>query len=164
LKVIEGFFAPKILKSVKLLYRASENDFDVKKFHEKYDGVADTLTLVETEFNKKIGGYTPLKWNSPASGVFCIPLSDESMTSFLFSLTEGDKFELTDKAHAAFHHSGYGPVFGRGYDLCIHDKANTNNSSRANINCTYKNSKYQCDKQSWLRFCGNFESYKFKVK
>ena len=118
------------------------------------------MTLVETEFNKKIGGYTPLKWNSPASGVF---VSDESMTSFIFSLTEGDKFELTDKAHAAFHHSNYGPVFGRGYDLCIHDKANTNNSSRANINCTYKNSKYQCDKQSWLRFGGG-ESCHFKVK
>ena len=91
------------------------------------------MTLVETEFSKKIGGYTPIKWSSNVGSV-----SDDSMTSFLFSLTEGDKFELTTKDNAVYHHSGYGPTFGGGHDLVICDKSNTNNSY-ANINHTYKN-------------------------
>lgn len=58
-------FFTKSIKQVKLLYRASDNDFDVRKFHKKCDGVANTLTVVWTEFDKKIGGFTPLKWSSP---------------------------------------------------------------------------------------------------
>jgi hypothetical protein len=58
-------FFSKPIKSVKLLYRASEHEFCAKKFHEKCDGVADTLTVIWTEFDKKIGGFTPLKWKSP---------------------------------------------------------------------------------------------------
>ena len=61
------------------------------------------------------------------------------MTSFLFSLTENDKFELTNKAQAVCHNSGSGPSFGGGADLYICDKSNTNNNSYANINTTYKN-------------------------
>ena len=87
------------------------------------------------------------------------------MTSFLFSLTEGDKFELKNKDNAVVHNLHYGPVFGGGRDLLICDKANTNHSSHANINHTYKNSKYQYDnKQSKFKFAGNGESYTFNVK
>ena len=71
----------------------------MKKFHEKCDGVADTLVLVETEFGKKIGGYTPVKWSSKDNWV-----SDKKFKSFLFSLTEGDKFTLTQEDSALHHH------------------------------------------------------------
>ena len=65
------------------------------------------------------------------------------MSSFMFSLTEGDKFELTNKDKAGFNHPLYGPSFGGSHaDLWIRDRTNIN-KSYANINCTYKNSKYQ---------------------
>jgi hypothetical protein len=51
-------FFPKTIKGVKLLYRASDNGFSVERFHEKCDGIANTLTLVWTEFDRKIGGFT----------------------------------------------------------------------------------------------------------
>ena len=35
------------MKDVKLLYRVSENDFKASKFHEKCDGVKNTVTLVK---------------------------------------------------------------------------------------------------------------------
>jgi hypothetical protein len=57
-------FLAKTIKSMKLLYRASDHGLSVKKFHEKCDGVANTLTVALTEFDKKIGGFTPLKWSS----------------------------------------------------------------------------------------------------
>lgn len=65
------------------------------------------------------------------------------MASFIFSLTEGDKFELKEKDNAVYHYSVYGPTFGGGHDLCISDKANTNNSCYGNVNKAYKNSKYR---------------------
>ena len=64
------------------------------------------------------------------------------MKSFLFSLTNGDKFNLINNDKAIFNHSSCGPLFGDGHDLIICDKANTNNSS-GNINSAYKNEKYQ---------------------
>jgi hypothetical protein len=60
---IRKFFT-KAIRQVKLLYRASDDGFCTKKFHEKCDGVGDTLTVAWTEFDRKIGGYTPLKWSS----------------------------------------------------------------------------------------------------
>lgn len=45
IKVLEGFF-PKSVKKFKLLYRASDNGFDIKAFHTACDGVKDTLVLV----------------------------------------------------------------------------------------------------------------------
>lgn len=104
-----------------------------------------------TEFGKKIGGYTPLKWDSKTGW-----LDDQSMKSFVFSLTEGDKFKLISGDYAIGFNSGFGPLFGCGHDLCIGDKANKQVSSHANINLTYKNEKYLFgDKKSWKRFHGN---------
>ena len=59
---------PKPVKELQLLYRGSKNEFSVEKFHQKCDGKEDTITIVETQFGKVIGGYTPLKWESPQSG------------------------------------------------------------------------------------------------
>ena len=86
------------------------------------------------------------------------------MTSFIFSLTSNDNFALTKKDDAVFHNSNYGPLFGGGSDLSIWNKSNVNNSY-ANINHTYKNSKYQKgNKDTWLRFHGDSSSYNFKTK
>jgi hypothetical protein len=49
---------------VKLLYRASENEFSAVKFHEKCDGITNTITIVLTEGEKVIGGFTSLPWKS----------------------------------------------------------------------------------------------------
>jgi hypothetical protein len=59
--IIKGFFKKNIVL-LKLLYRASDNYFSVRKFHEKSNGVPNTILFVKTDFGKKIGGYTPLKW------------------------------------------------------------------------------------------------------
>lgn len=50
-------------KELKLLFRASENGFKAANFHAACDNKSHTFTLVETEFNKVLGGYTPLTWN-----------------------------------------------------------------------------------------------------
>lgn len=91
-------------------------------------------------------------------------MNDETMSSFLFSLTNGDKFTLSnDKDPAVYHNSVHGPVFGKGNDLFISDKANVYSISHANINFSYVNEKYQFnDDETWLKFIGNVSS-RFKI-
>ena len=68
-------------KKLNLVFRASEHDFKAQTFHEKCDNLPHTLTIIKTEFNKRIAGYTPLTWNS-AQGI----AADSSGASFMLSL------------------------------------------------------------------------------
>lgn len=160
--VLRKFFTKKI-KETKLLYRASDNDFGVKKFHQKCDGIADTVTVVWTEFGRKVGGYTPLKWSSPQAGGF---VADNSMESFIFSLSQNDKLIMQEPGSAIYNGQNYGPIFGGGDDLSVRDHANSNDSSYANICHNYHNKKYKLgDKASWERFHGGATgSNQFKIR
>ena len=60
---INDFFENKFEK-VNLLYRASEHEFLVSKFHERCDGHRNTLTIILTEHGRVIGGFTPISWQS----------------------------------------------------------------------------------------------------
>jgi hypothetical protein len=68
-------------KQLELIFRASDNAFKASRFHLYCDNVPHTLTLIRTEFNRTIAGYTPLTWNS--SKGFS---RDESGRSFLLLL------------------------------------------------------------------------------
>ncbi len=143
------------------MYRASDHGFCVKKFHEKCDGEADTLTIVLTEFGMKIGGFTPLKWNSSFGYA-----ADDLKQSFIFSVTHNDKFTLQKPEKATHNYQIYGPRFGSGADLAICDKANSSRNSCTKICESYHNEKYKLgDKESWKRFHGGSTGdYHFKIK
>lgn len=64
---VNKLFDHRRAEGVKLLYRASENDFSVKRFHQNCDNETDTIVFVQTEFNKIIGGFTPVPWRSTAN-------------------------------------------------------------------------------------------------
>ncbi len=128
-------FGDKLPQSAKLLYRASENNFQVDKFHEKCDNIAHTLTLCETFYDKVIGGYTPLVWSKSGQ---C--LKDDSGSSFIFSLSNNHKFVLGKSEDAIGQYSDYGPCFGDGGDdFTINNSANTDKNSYAAINNSYFN-------------------------
>ena len=55
---------------MELLYRASENNFEVTAFHKLCDNKAYTITLLKTSYGKIIGGYTPIEWKSSNEGTF----------------------------------------------------------------------------------------------
>ena len=52
---------------------------------EKCDGHKQTLTLILTEFDKIIGGYTPLPWKTGGGEWY----EDKNGKSFLFNLSSG---------------------------------------------------------------------------
>jgi hypothetical protein len=144
------------------LYRASENSFNVAKFHEKCDNIANTLIICETEFGKKIGGYTPIPWKI-GSGDY---VRDESGESFVFSLSNKDKFiqQDPDKGVKHYNSNSFGPIFGND-DFYICQKSDGNNSGGF-INRSYINNKYKKDdKESSHIFNGNPEGLNtFRVK
>jgi hypothetical protein len=113
-----------------LLYCASKEFFSVKKFHAKCDIKPNTLVLIKTEFGKKIGGFTPVDWYSPEIETIC---KDDSGESFIFSLTEKEKFDLKNNCCATQNFKNWGPVFGA--DLVLEDKANHYSNCYAKLNC-----------------------------
>jgi hypothetical protein len=86
---IRKFFSHKPIKEAKLLFCASEYNFDIGWFHQSCDGFIDTLTVCETEHGKVIGGYTPLPWGSEKEDIL-----DSRKESFIFSLSNNQKFTL----------------------------------------------------------------------
>ena len=108
-----------------MLYRASENDFLISKFHEKCDNIPFTLILCETQHGKVIGGFTSFKWYKPASNQY-VPAEINSPEHFMFSLTNNHKFTITQNPQNCIYlysNDDYGPRFGGG-DFYIYNKAN----------------------------------------
>ena len=114
-------FFPEGFKTANILYRASENDFSVNRFHEKCDEKRNTVTLILTQFNKIIGGFTSLPWKSGGGEWY----KDSSRRTFIFSLSAGERYPLQDEERAIWCSRNYGPSFGLP-DLEIADKANQN--------------------------------------
>ena len=79
---IRSLFGKQNIQGMSLLYRASENNFSAQEFHRRCDNIGGTITLIETEYGKVIGGYTPLAWNSSKKHW----AADKSMNSFIFSV------------------------------------------------------------------------------
>lgn len=82
-----------------LLYRASENKFEVKKFHWLCDGISSTLILSQNVSEVKIAAFSPIPWKSNAGWY----VEGNSGESFIFLVNQNDKFELFDKSKAVYH-------------------------------------------------------------
>lgn len=132
-----------------LLFRASENNFSANEFHKKCDTFGDTITLIETEYGKVIGGYTPLAWNSSKKHW----AADKSMTSFIFSIDLREKFNLNLAQFAIACNPEKGPIFGC-CDICIVDSSNLEKSN-AEFPISYNNFKYARNPESSQAFTGN---------
>jgi hypothetical protein len=78
------------------------------------------LTLCQTVYGKIFGGYTPLVWDKTQSGY----VKDETTKSFVFSLTNNDKFILKDLQRTIYQRVDFGPIFGNN-DFYISDSANS---------------------------------------
>ncbi len=116
-----------------------------------------------TQFNKKIGGFTPLSWK--ISSISQEWKTDVLKESFLFSLTHNDKLSLKDPNRAICNGSSNGPSFGEGADLMIKNRGNEN-MCIAEIGISYQNHNYKAkSKAGYERFTGNpNNSAYFRVK
>jgi hypothetical protein len=124
------------LKKTNLLYRASRDGFTAAAFHSKCDYKAKTITLIKTNNNYVIGGYTSQAWTS--LGLF---KADE--TAYIFSLRRNGVSTLFSygirstpanvtpaySSRALYTLYGLlGPSFGNG-DILVENRSDVNASS-----------------------------------
>jgi hypothetical protein len=120
-------------KHISLLWRGGRDGFDAQNFHDRCDGHAPTLTLIEDTAGNIFGGFTPVAWDS--SGPF---KGDRSLKTFLFTLKNPHnfpprKFTLKAKTNdgVLLCDSLRGPWF-HGPAIGIWNRCNANTE-----NCTY---------------------------
>ena len=106
-----------------MIFRASEYDFRASEFHKHCDNIKNTLVLIRTEFGKTLGGFTCTPWKSQN---FVDWVGDPDGRAFLFSLDMKEKFVPLDCDKLICRNSGWGPVFGTGFDIKILDGCNNN--------------------------------------
>jgi hypothetical protein len=133
----ESYYLVEMTKSSKgiLLYRATRDGFTSQAFHSKCVGKGNTITIIKNNLNYVFGGYASSAWNS--SGGYT-----NEPNAFIFSLRRAgvsfkDKFTVKEATSALYANSGYGPTFGGGHDICIHNQSNTNIGSYSNFGNSY---------------------------
>ncbi len=86
-----------------MLYKASEENFDIAKYFEKCANTKNTVIICLTNKDKIIGAYTPLSHGWDENENKEIPWTeDKENKSFIFSLTVMDKFKLKNPARAIY--------------------------------------------------------------
>jgi hypothetical protein len=120
---------------LKLLFKATRDGFAHFDFKEKCAGKTDTLLIAITNYDKIIGGFTPLPWENTDEHVY---LRDDSERSFMFSLDKKQKLRLISPEHAICLAPDSGPIFGGGSDLEIVDNCNVNYNKFYRVGHSYE--------------------------
>lgn len=127
-------------KTFALIYRASQAGFDASVFHQRCDGITNTLTIVKETNGYVFGGFTSVAWQLNSgyikdSEAFIFTLLNPSNTPLklpIGSLQTGD---------AIYTHPNYGPTFGAGHDLTVYTDSNINTNSCVNVQTYVDKSK-----------------------
>lgn len=154
---IRSLFPKQQIVKCSSLYRASEHQFSASEFHKRCDNIPNTLVLLETEYGRVLGGYTPLVWNSSKKHW----AADKSLSSFIFSVDMREKFNLNLAQFAIACNPEKGPIFGC-CDICIVDASNVEKSN-AEFPISYNNFKYARNAESSQAFTGNAKG-RFTIK
>lgn len=130
-----------------LKYRASRDGFAAKDFHDKCDGISNTLTVIKTTKGYIFGGFTTKTWQSNGGYV-------TDPNAFLFSLINKDskpfKVLCSDGGkHAINCDSCFGPCFGGNdkfiKDIFICSDSNIKQCSLSHLGYSYKHQGYLKD-------------------
>lgn len=93
-----------------LIYKASQDGFEAKNFHQQCNEASKTLTLIKTKDGYVFGGYTSQKWGKNEGYI-------EDSECFIFGLINAFgipfKIECPDKRYAIFNSPSKGPIFGK---------------------------------------------------
>ena len=119
------------MKSIntKLLFRASQHNYNSNAFHKYCDNQGPTITIIHNEHDYVYGGYANKSWFTSYSAKY---MTDPN--AFLFGIRPSIKYiPLKEKnksgEFALATTSGYGPAFGRYGDIWIGEDCNIKKSS-----------------------------------
>ena len=120
----------KKIKEAKLLYRATR-DGDGIQFHNKCNGILNTLTFVKAKNGRRIWGFANQGWHSNNAWI-------NDKNAFLFSLDNYECYYYNSGDNMIYGSSSYGPKWGgSGHDLYLASGCLSNNSSTTNQSASY---------------------------
>lgn len=103
--LIKEFINSKQIVKAELLYRLTRDGNSIQKFHELCDNQGATLVLYRTQNGMKLGGFSPLSWDTKQGGY------KDDWDTFVFSLTRKEKYPKKSINYSIYCHSSYGPYF-----------------------------------------------------
>ena len=95
----------KKVKEVKKLYQATVDGGETNNFHSKCDNIPNTLTIIQSEGNRRFGGFTSESW------VTELRYKDDQ-NAFLFSLDKRKIYSYKKDTFSIFCADDFGPSFG----------------------------------------------------
>ena len=131
--------------------------------------MSDTIILCSTEKGKILGGYTPLtfirtetikKDYNDFGEEYTI---DYNESSFIFSVTENEKFRLENKYRAIKRYVDYSKIYFGNGELLIRNSAHIDYNYSTLAGRVYENPKFTDNEASYLKFNGN-TSPNFRIK
>ena len=143
----------KVIKRVKLLYRASRDGDNGSKFHSKCDGKKNTVTFVKTKNGRKFGGFAHSAWNKTNCWI-----SDNNV--FVFSLDNYECYYYNNNGNMIYGNSSSGPYFGAGPDLYLNNGClSSSNTSISESSFDYKGKSYALNGSSSSFQVEDYEVY-----
>ena len=127
-----------------LIFRASTDGFSSDEFHSRCDKKGPTLVVCRSNYDKVFGGYSPCEWDGTVTYDYTY-VHDLTKTSFLFSLTSGEKYPIKDTNNAISNSAHHGPKYGGGHDIEIVSNCNVNYTTYNGIGNTYNFSGSKSD-------------------
>ena len=115
--LIKSWINPEKNMHFELIYSLKENGDDAANFHSICDHEKNTLTVLEIEGGKKIGGYTTLDWSGNGE-------NRTDKETFIIDLSNKKKFPKINNKRSIFCLENRGPCFGQACDLGIFNPMN----------------------------------------
>ncbi|XP_074627755.1 uncharacterized protein LOC141885772 [Acropora palmata] len=119
-----------------MCWRAKTDGWEVSTFHSNCEGKGGTLTIIQVG-SYSFGGDTDVSWSSSCHYA-------SSRKSFIYSLYNINGFSPVKlqiksgrQSYAIWRCTNYGPTFGHGYDIRIHNNAASNRYSYTGCGSTY---------------------------
>lgn len=139
-----------------LIYRASRDGFKANDFHEKCDGIPNTLAIIKTTNGQIFGGFSSLSWNSEMKEY------EQDSSAYIFSLVNNINTPKLIECESCFSSikcdMKYGPCFGSG-DLVIADNSNSNSESSSKLGNSYGSSLFESESNSAKTFLAGSENF-----
>ena len=95
-----------------LLYRCSRDGDDRAIFHQKCDGISNTIVIAESESNRLFGGFTTQQWDKSEN----TKIDDNA---FLFQLNKSEIYYIIKGKGGIYCTENCGPTFGNLYRFCL---------------------------------------------
>ena len=103
----------KEIKEIKKLYQATVDGGKTYNFHQKCDGIPNTLVLIKSAGNRRFGGFVSVTWDSNKS------IDKEDKNVLLFSLDKQKIYPYKNEGKSISCYKNRGPIFGNGYTIKI---------------------------------------------